>query len=148
MLGMALGKLLTSAVVKVDWYVALFSLGQCCRVNGSSVFSQGGLYWVYLGDGISQGGCLFLLKERAMLEIGVRPKRRLGVAADVLTVVVFLRSSGFQQLCRGGWGRVKGTWRDHAGGNTATLLLHAIKLHGNQIKFNLKKISVAPPYKV
>lgn len=39
-----------------------------------------------------------------MLEIGVRPKRRLGVAVDVLTVVVFLMSSGFQQLCRGGWG--------------------------------------------
>lgn len=44
MLDMVLGKLLTSAAVKVDWYLALFSLGQCCRVNGSSMFSQGGLY--------------------------------------------------------------------------------------------------------
>lgn len=44
MLGMALGKLLTSAAVKGDWYLALFSLGQYRRVNGSSMFSQRGLY--------------------------------------------------------------------------------------------------------
>lgn len=43
-----------------------------------------------------------------MLEIGVRPRRRLGGAVDVLTVVVFLRSSGFQHLFRGGWGASEG----------------------------------------
>lgn len=97
---MALGKLLTLAVLKVVWYLSLPPLGQCCVMNGRSMFSQGGLFQVYLGDGISQGGCLFLLKGRAILEVGVRPKLRLGGAVNVVTVAVFLQPSGSAALQR------------------------------------------------
>lgn len=39
---------------------------------------------------------MFHLKGRAMLEVGVRPKLRLGGAVDVVTVVVFLQPRGFR----------------------------------------------------
>lgn len=42
-------------------------------VNGSSEFSQRSLFQGYLGGGISASGCLFHVKGRAMLEVGVRP---------------------------------------------------------------------------
>lgn len=69
-------------------------------MNGSSVFSQRGRSQGYFGDDISQGGCLFLLKGRAVLEVGVRPRVRLGGAVDVVVVVVSLRPCGFQKLRR------------------------------------------------
>lgn len=44
MLETALGKLLTSAVVKADWYPSLPPLGRCCGVGGYGMCSQGGLF--------------------------------------------------------------------------------------------------------
>lgn len=67
------GKLLTSAVVKVDWDLSLPPTGQCSGMNGSSVFSQRSLFRGSLGGGISAGACLFHSKGRGMLEVGVRP---------------------------------------------------------------------------
>lgn len=81
-----LQKPLTSAVVKVDWYLSLPLLGQCCGINGSSLFSRGGLFQRYLGDVMSQGGLLFLSKERAVPEVGVRSE----ATVTVVAVVVFL----------------------------------------------------------
>nr|XP_035937862.1 ras-related protein Rab-35 isoform X1 [Halichoerus grypus] len=87
--GAALGKPLTSAVAKVDWYLSLPPLGQCCGMNGSSVFSRGGLFQGYLGEVISQGGFLFRSKGR---ESSAGARCQAQSSSYVVTVVVVLQA--------------------------------------------------------
>ncbi|XP_030890494.1 uncharacterized protein LOC115942994 [Leptonychotes weddellii] len=92
--GAALGKPLTSAVAKVDWYLSLPPLRQCCGMNGSSMFSRGGLFQGYLGEVISQGGFSSVQREEQCRSSVSGPEQQLRGDGSGRS------AGGFQRLCR------------------------------------------------
>lgn len=97
------GKLLTSAVVKVDWDLSLPPTGQCSGMNGSSVFSQRSLFRDLWEVAFLRVPVCSTRREEECWRSVSGPTLRLGGAVGVVTVAVCVQTGGFQKLQRS-WG--------------------------------------------